>query len=151
MRDPVWYEAEDQDSLEYGYVLSEGGWHIHFGKSDVEYQCELLNAQTNIFAGVQKFGVGGVLESRQFVLTLDGEGVEENMDLGLNCAWGSHWGNRLADPNLQEAGRRFQQEVVPLLYESPPFQQALAEVIGSQRYLCLVPSNKLKPAPMPGL
>lgn len=69
----------DDDTLEYGYVLDrfEGGWwHLHFGRSVRSYHCALLGTRTSVVACVQQFARGAVATSPQFLLTLDGEGVE---------------------------------------------------------------------------
>src|SRR5437764_1237749 len=53
----------DQDFLVYGYVLSQvaggGWWHLHFGRSGWDYNCELLGCRTDILACVQRFAAGG--------------------------------------------------------------------------------------------
>ena len=133
----------DDDTLEYGYVLArppEGGWwHLHFGRCAVCYPCELLGRPTDILACLQWFAAWAVTKSPQFLLTLDGEGV--NLPAAVpppDFAWG-----RGADPS--EAAH-FQRSVMPLLYDSPVFQSAAAEVVRSQRHLRVVTSGWLAEA-----
>src|SRR5207247_2076508 len=85
----------EEDNLEYGYVLDriEGGgwWHLHFGRSNWSYLCDLLGRPTDILTCVQQFAVGALALSPRFLLTLDGEGVKlPEEDAGLDCRWGDH-------------------------------------------------------------
>lgn len=132
-----------EDLLEYGYVLDRmagGWWHLHIGRSARSYHCELLDRRTDILACVQWFATGAVAESPQFLLTLDGEGVElPAAEVGLDF----RWGDRPADPELAAAARQFQRDVMPLLYDSPAFQRAAAELLARQRYLRVVAPGKL--------
>lgn len=125
----------DQDVLEYGYVLhrtSEGGWwHGHFGRSAISYRCELLGRQTSVVLLLQHFGPGGAALSRQFLLTLDGEGLDLPVeDLRLDF----RWGNDPQDTKLTAEAKHFQQEVMPLLHGNSQFQHSIAEVVHRQRY-----------------
>ena len=137
----------DEDTLEYGYVLdrpADGGWwHLHFGRSGWSYHCDLLGRRTGILACVQRFAAGAAALSPRFLLTLDGEGVDlSGADARLDCGWGQ----RPSDAELAAAARHFQREVLPLLYDSPAFQRATAEVVARGRHLRVVASGKLKPA-----
>lgn len=135
----------DDDSLEYGYVVTRppdgGWWHLHFGRAAVAYDCELLGRRSEVFAVVQHFGAGAVARSPQYVLTLDGEGVDRPArDLGLDCRWGRDAG----DAELADDARRFQREVMPLLYDSPAMQGALAEIVNRGRHLRWVAPGRLR-------
>jgi hypothetical protein len=134
----------DEDTLEYGYVLDRiaggGWWHLHFGRSGWSYQCDLLGCRTDILACIQRFAAGAVAESPRYLLTLDGEGVElSEAEAGLDF----RWGDCTADQGLVAAARHFQRQIMPLLYESPAFQRAVAEVVVCQRHLLVVASGKL--------
>lgn len=135
----VWNE----DALDYGYVLDrfpEGSWwHMHFGRSQWVYRCELLDREIDILACVQRFDVGAVAQSPRFLLTLDGEGVELPAGAGVDYRWGQHdEGAKLADD-----ARHFQREVMPLLHDSPEFQRAVAAVISGQWHWRVVAVGKL--------
>ncbi len=110
------------DSLEFGYFVarpSEGGWwHLHFARGKASYPCRLLGRPTDILACFQRFTVGAVATSPQFVLTLDGDSVELSVAMPLDFAWA---GTPAADD--------FQRTVVPALHESLTFQAAVSEVI----------------------
>ena len=119
----------DDDSLEYGYLVArmgEGGWwHMHFGRCEASYDCELLGRPTNILACLRWFAAWAVPKSEQFLLTLDGERVESAADgPALDFRW----------PDDLEAAH-FQQEVMPLLYVSEAFQSAASEVVRCQKPL----------------
>jgi hypothetical protein len=134
----------DEESLECGYVLArppEGGWwHLHFGRSDMSYHCELLGRRTDILACIQWFIAGAIAKSPQFILTLDGEGVElapNEPRLDFASGQGTTASEVLADAHY------FQREVMPLLYDSPPFQRAAAEVVRCQQHLRVVTLGQL--------
>ena len=115
----------DKDSLEDGYVLARPAdgtwWHLHFARTGWEYQSELLGRRTEILACVQRFAAGGVAQSPQFLLTLDGEGVEFSAEeTGLDF----QWGQQPAVPELLTEALHFQREVLPLLHISKAFQRA---------------------------
>jgi hypothetical protein len=134
----------DEDTLEYGYVLDRiaggGWWHLHFGRSGWSYHCDLLGRRTKILASVERFAAGAVAESPRFLLTLDGEGVGlTEAEAGLDF----RWGDRPADPLVAAEALHFQREIMPLLYDSPAFQRAAAEVVARQRHLRVVASGKL--------
>lgn len=135
----------DEDSLEYGYVLvrlADGGWwHLHFGRSDWKYHCGLLGRCTRVLACVQRFAAGAVARSPQFLLTLDGEGVDLSAaDAGLDF----DWGDQSADPESLAEALHFQRGVMPLLYDSPAFQRAAAEVVSHLRHLRVVAPDTLR-------
>jgi hypothetical protein len=124
----------DDDALEYGYVLARPSedcwWHMHFGRCWASYPCELLGRPTDILACLQWFATGVVAKSPRFLLTLDGEGVEVPAGVPpMDFTW--------AGAGASEAAH-FQQLVMPLLYDSPAFQSAAAEVVRSQRHLRVV-------------
>jgi hypothetical protein len=137
----------DDDSLEYGYIVTRppdgGWWHLHFGRAAVAYDCELLGRQTDVLAVVQHFAAGAAARSPQYVLTLDGEGVERSMsDLKLDFRW-----DRDADDDqLAGDARHFQREVMPLVHDSPAMQHAVAEIVHRDRHLRLVAAGKLRAA-----
>jgi hypothetical protein len=132
-----------EDHLRYGYVIARlpdrEWWHMHLGRSEViEYDCALLGERTDVFAVVQRLAPGCVARSQQFVLTLDGEGVDRRIaDLRVDFGWE-------VDANATAAGRRFQAEVMPLLYDSAPMQTALAAVVQRGRYLQMREPNTLR-------
>lgn len=134
----------DEGPLQCGYVVDRlprgEWWHLHFGRAAIAYRCELLNARTNVFACLQHFARGALVLLPQFVLTLDGEGVELPIaELGLNFRWG------LSDENsgLPAEAARFQTEVVPRLHESQVFQRAIAEIVRHQRFARVIDRAKL--------
>ncbi|MEX2214549.1 MAG: hypothetical protein WD768_10500 [Phycisphaeraceae bacterium] len=131
--------------MDYGYVVArspdDGWWHMHFGRGTVEYDCEMLGRCTNIFAVVQHLERGGVAKSPQYILTLDGEGVDRPVsDLALDFLWSGIAGV----PGFADEAIRFQQEVIPLLHSSEPMQLAVATIVQSDRHLRLVAPNKLR-------
>lgn len=138
---PTW----EDDSLDYGYIvyrLPEGAWwHIHFARSGMEYDCELLLRNTPILAQVQCFAPGAIAVSEQFILTLDGEGVKLP-DEALLLDFG--WGMKPDDPKLQSDARAFEQNVMPLLHDSKNFQKAVWEIVDRQQHLRMVAAHKLR-------
>ena len=143
----------DEDSLDYGYVLARpldgGWWHLHFGRSDRTYQSGLLGRRTDILASVQRFSAGAMAQSVRFLLTLDGEGVEVSAEeLVLDCRWDGH--SEFAE--LTHQAQHLQQEIMPLLKNSPVFQMAAAEIVARQRYLQVIAPGRLRraePSPEP--
>ncbi len=136
----------DYDKLDYGYVLHRlpdgAWWHLHFARSGLEYDCQLLRGATLVLAAVQCFAAGVLAVSEQFVLTLDGEGVElpdEALLLDFD------WGCKPDDSKLQADARAFQQNVMPLLHDSRDFQKAVWEIVDRQQHLRMVASDKLEP------
>jgi hypothetical protein len=137
----------DESPLEYGYVLDRtsdrGWWHLHFGRSGWSYDCELLGRRTNVLACLQLFALGGVVRSPRFFLTLDGEGVGSAAE---EARLVYTWGSRPEDAGLVGEARRFQQEVMPRLYDSPAFQQAAAKIVARQQHLRMAVPGKLSRA-----
>jgi hypothetical protein len=133
----------DDDSLDYGYMvhrLPDGGWwHLHFARSGLEYHCELLERNTTILASIQCFALGAIAKSEQFILTLDGEGVElPDQVLQLDFDWGR-------SPEVAKSGRAFQHKVMPLLHDSRNFQRAVWEIVDFRQHLRMVASAKIDP------
>lgn len=133
------------DFLEYGYVVEHpptgGWWHIHFARAAFIYHCELLGRSTNVVACVQHFARGCVRQSAQYLLTLDGEGIEYPTDqIRLDFSWGQDTKNA----NLIAEAQRFQREVMPLIYECGAMQQAVAEIVRHHHHLRLVSPGKLQ-------
>jgi len=126
----------NEDALDYGYVVyrpaAGGWWHLHIGRAAWSYDCRLLGRRTNLFVRLQYLGVGANPLSPAFTLTLDGEGLETS--LWLNCTWSEK----------ADEARQFQEEIMPLLYESDAMQNAMASVIHKGRHLCLIGSEWLK-------
>jgi hypothetical protein len=137
----------DEDALEYGYVVERppagGWWHLHFGRAAAEYECALLGRATNILGCVQLFSRGAVRQSAQYLLTLDGEGIEHPAgDLRLDYSWGRD----ANDAELSAEARHFQHEVMPLLYESEAMQRAVAEIVHRRQHLRLIAPGRLRGA-----
>ena len=133
--------AWDDDHLKYGYVITrlpEGDWwHMHFGRAALRYQCELLGRETDVFASIHRFARGCIARSPQFVLTLDGEGVDLPIsELSLDCHWDS-------DEEVSADAKHFQASIMPLVYDSPAMQGAVAELVRAGRYVRRVAPGKL--------
>lgn len=133
----------DDDALDYGYVVTRlpggGWWHLHFGRADVEYDCQLLGRSTDVLALVQRFGTGCVRLSPRYLLTLDGEGVPS--EIPLNTNW-DQLGN--GEQNAGDAAH-FQTAIMPLLYDSGAMQQALASLVEHGQHHRLIANGKLRP------
>ena len=91
-------------------------------------------------ASAQRFAAGAVARSPQFLLTLDGEGVELAVDKA-ELTFG--WGRLPADAEFVAESLHLQREIMPLLYNSSAFQQAVAEIVARQRHLRVVAWGKL--------
>ena len=126
---------EQSDSLAYGYVITKldngDWWHGHVVRSDLEYECGLLDRRTNLSFQVQRFGRGAFPHSGPFYLTLDAEGVSGTL-APVNAD--GDWGDQAGDKHLQSEASRIQQQIVPLLVNSERFQQALASIVANQQY-----------------
>jgi hypothetical protein len=125
MTDIDWQE----DELDYGYVverLPDGGWwHMHIGHSAYEYDCELLGRKSTFVVQVQRFRRGAEFDSPAVLLNLDGEPIEQRYaDLQLSFSW-----VRTHDPDLIAEATYFQQEIMPLLYDSDAFQESVAKIV----------------------
>ena len=120
----------NEDALEYGYVVTKlptgEWWHMHFGRIATEYTCELLGIRTNVVTVIRAFAAGGVARSPQFVITLDGEILDEPIaDLNINFDWGGKDSNE----KLRAHAKLLQTNVVPLLYENSHYHEVVSNII----------------------
>jgi hypothetical protein len=130
-----------EDALDYGYVVDRlpdhSWWHMHFGRSAWWYQCALLGRRTNVMASLQWFAPGVKKIGSPFILTLDGEGVGMNQTkLKLDFHWDM-------DSQVRAEGIEFQQQVMPLLYDSPEFQKAVVRIIKQLKHLRRIEPGRL--------
>jgi hypothetical protein len=135
----------DQDALDYGYILKtlqDGSWwHMHIARSAIEYHCVLLGKNTSLLLNIQSFLPGVWANSPEFILTLDGEGVDlSSQALLLDSKWGLH----SEDKRLQDQARSIQRKVLPIMQSSPKLQDAIWEIMTSRSHLQLVDPSKLK-------
>jgi len=125
----------DEDALDYGYVVtrlpSGEWWHMHFGRSTLTYDCELLARKSNILASIQLLGVGAVIQSPRFILTLDAEGVEiPTAELDLKFGWQKSANSADVSADAQH----FQREIMPLIYDSERFQSAVQHIVDKRSH-----------------
>src|SRR4051812_15241419 len=85
---------EFDEDLRYGVVLTSmprdhEWWHGHLVRTNLLYQCELLDRRTTMLLLVQKFGTGASPRSKQFFLTLDGEGTRRARETNSGGSSGS--------------------------------------------------------------
>ena len=77
----------------------------------------------------QKFGTGVLARSRQFFLTLDGEGVQDP-GIRLTVDWGEVTGTE--QQKAEALGVR--QVIVPMLFDCDPFQRAMWFIVTHHDY-----------------
>lgn len=125
----------DEHPLDYGYIVtrlpSGAWWHMHFGRSAVNYHCELLGRMSNVLAAIQLLQAGVTTVTPRFLLTLDAEGVELSPnELRMNYRWNLK--SDCADMNAEAL--HFQQEIMPLIYDSETFQKTVRHIVEKQAY-----------------
>jgi len=126
----------DEHPLGYGYIVkrlpSGAWWHMHFGRSALSYHCELLGRASNILASIQLLQAGVTTVTPRFMLTLDAEGVELSPnELRMNYRW-----NLNSDSTDMNADTlHFQQEIMPLIYDSETFQHTVRHIVEKQAYI----------------
>ena len=137
------------DALDYGYVLwrLESGewWHCHIGRSGLEYECELLGRRTNLLVQVVKYAAGCNPRSGHFVLTLDGEGIEDATRIDFRWTKGSYT-NPHIEPGWATEAEHIQEFVIPLLLDGPEFGWVLWYIINHQQYPKIAERSKFVPA-----
>jgi len=126
----------EENALEYGFIVtrlpSGAWWHMHFGRSTLNYPCELLGRKSNILLSIQLLSPGCVTISPRFLLTLDAQGVEISpTELRIDF----HWGKDPVSHELRADAQHFQQEIMPLIYDSDPMQSAVRHIVEKQAYL----------------
>jgi hypothetical protein len=126
-------ETGDPDGLSYGVVIDRLGsgewWHGHLVRSDLEYHSALLGRRTNLLFLMVKFGRGATRKSPDFFLTLDAEGVPDQLK---PIRFNGDWGERCNDYALKIEALHLQQCVLPLLHDSERFQRTMANVVRNQ-------------------
>jgi hypothetical protein len=126
-------EMGDPDGLAYGVVIDrlESGdwWHGSLVRSDLEYHSALLGRRTNLLFLMVKFGCGATRKSPDFFLTLDSEGVSEQL---TPIRFNGDWGERGNDNALKIEASHLQQYSLSLLHNSEQFQQAMASIVRNQ-------------------
>lgn len=126
----------DEHPLDYGYIVtrldSGAWWHMHFGRSALNYPCELLGRASNILASIQLLKAGVNTVPPRFMLTLDAEGVELSPnELRMNYRWNMD----CKSPEMNADALHFQQEIMPLIYDSELFQTTVRHIVEKQAYL----------------
>jgi hypothetical protein len=122
------------EELHYGFLLTRlprehEWWHGHLVRSNLAYDCELLGRRTTMLFVVQKFGVGASCQSKQFLLTLDGEGVEDG-----GIRYTGDWGETTGTEQQKAEALGVRQVIVPLLYNDCQFQRAVGFIVRHQDY-----------------
>lgn len=126
---------DHQDSLAYGVVvkrLEDGDWwHGHIVRGDLEYHSELLGRRTNLLFLMVRFGCGATRKSADFYLTLDAEGVPQEL---CPIRYNGDWGERRNDSELKMERLHIQESTMPQLFLSEDFQRAIASIVFQQTY-----------------
>jgi hypothetical protein len=121
---------EQQDSLTSGVVVERfddgDWWHGHIIRCDLEYHSALLGRPINLLFLMVKYGCGATRKSADFYLTLDAEGVAEEL---LPIRFTGDWGKWDDETELKMEALQIQNNPLPRLRESNQFQVAMATIV----------------------